>query len=121
MRELERDLDTKLFEQLGKSVALTVAGKLLVQYAIRLIAAMGDARKAIEDLQGMERGLLRIGASTTQGLDLIPQMSPTSSATIQNRRCNESILDTRAPLTARRWIKLVRKDAHGSRDLHTFD
>jgi DNA-binding transcriptional LysR family regulator len=73
MRELERDLGSKLFEQLGKKVALSEAGQLLVPYATRLIAVMGDARQAIEDLQGMERGLLRIGASTTPGMYLIPQ------------------------------------------------
>jgi len=73
MRELERDLGSKLFEQLGKKVALTEAGQVLVPYATRLIAVMGDARQAIEDLQGMERGLLRIGASTTPGMYLIPQ------------------------------------------------
>jgi len=73
MRELERDLGSKLFEQLGKKVALTEAGQVLVPYATRLIAVMGDARQAIEDLQGMKRGLLRIGASTTPGMYLIPR------------------------------------------------
>src|SRR2546430_985395 len=73
MRELERDLCSKLFEQLGKKIALTEAGKLLVPYATRIIAAMSDARHAIDELQGLERGLLRIGASTTPGMYLIPQ------------------------------------------------
>jgi DNA-binding transcriptional LysR family regulator len=73
MRELERDLGSKLFEQLGKKIALTEAGKLLVPYATRIIAAMSDARQAIAELQGMERGLLRIGASTTPGMYLIPR------------------------------------------------
>ena len=43
MRELERDLGTKLFEQLGKKIALTEAGQLRVPYAGRVIAAMADA------------------------------------------------------------------------------
>ena len=73
MRELERDLGSKLFEQLGKKIALTEAGRLLVPYAMRIIAAMSDARQAIDELQGLERGLLRIGASTTPGMYLIPQ------------------------------------------------
>src|SRR5438132_1678588 len=73
MRELERDLGSKLFEQLGKKIALTEAGQLLVPYATRIIAAMSDARQAIDELQGLERGLLRIGASTTPGMYLIPQ------------------------------------------------
>jgi DNA-binding transcriptional LysR family regulator len=73
MRQLEHDLHSKLFEQLGKKVALTEAGQLLVPYATRVIAAMSDARHAIDELQGLERGLLRIGASTTPGMYLIPR------------------------------------------------
>ncbi len=73
MRELERDLGSKLFEQLGKKIALTEAGQLLVPYATRIIAAMSDAQQAIDELQGLERGLLRIGASTTPGMYLIPR------------------------------------------------
>src|SRR5713226_7270460 len=73
MRQLESDLGTKLFEQLGKKIALTEAGQLLVPYAARVIAAMSDARNAIDELQGLERGLLRVGASTTPGMYLIPR------------------------------------------------
>jgi DNA-binding transcriptional LysR family regulator len=73
MRELERDLGSKLFEQLGKKISLTEAGQLLVPYATRIITAMSDARHAIDELQGLERGLLRIGASTTPGMYLIPR------------------------------------------------
>jgi DNA-binding transcriptional LysR family regulator len=73
MRELERDLGAKLFEQLGKKIALTEAGQLLVPYAGRVIAAIDDARDAIDQLQGLERGQLRIGASTTPGMYLVPQ------------------------------------------------
>src|SRR5438132_7834443 len=34
---------------------------------------MSDDRQAIDELQGLERGLLRIGASTTPGMYLIPR------------------------------------------------
>ena len=73
MRQLERDLGSKLFDHLGKRIALTEAGKLLVPYAGRVIAAMDDASNAIGELQGLERGSLRIGASTTPGMYLIPR------------------------------------------------
>jgi len=72
MRQLEHDLGSKLFEQLGKKIVLTEAGQLLVPYATRVIATMSDARQAIDELQSLERGLLRIGASTTPGMYLIP-------------------------------------------------
>jgi DNA-binding transcriptional LysR family regulator len=42
VRELERDLGTKLFEQLGKRISLTEAGQVLLPYAIKVIAATDD-------------------------------------------------------------------------------
>jgi DNA-binding transcriptional LysR family regulator len=72
IKQLESQLGVKLFEQLGKKVALTEAGQLLVTYANRVIRAVEDARHAIEELQGLDRGSLRIGASTTPGMYVIP-------------------------------------------------
>ena len=73
IKQLEGELGVKLFEQLGKKVALTEAGQLLVPYANRVMRAVEDARHAIEELQGLERGSLRIGASTTPGMYIIPR------------------------------------------------
>jgi DNA-binding transcriptional LysR family regulator len=74
VRKLEDELNVKLFEQLGKRVALTEAGQLLLPYARRVVAALDDARHAVEELQGLERGTLRIGASTTPGMYLVPKI-----------------------------------------------
>ncbi len=74
IRQLETQLGVKLFEQLGKKVALTDAGQLLVPYARRVLTAVEDAHHAIDELQGLERGSLRIGASTTPGMYLVPQV-----------------------------------------------
>lgn len=73
IRQLEDELGVKLFEQLGKKVALTEAGQLLIPHARRVLTAIDDARQAIHELQGLERGSLRIGASTTPGMYLIPK------------------------------------------------
>ena len=43
IRQLETQLSVKLFEQLGKKVALTDAGQLLVPYARRVLTAVEDA------------------------------------------------------------------------------
>jgi DNA-binding transcriptional LysR family regulator len=72
IRQLEDELGVKLFEQLGKKVALTEAGQLLIPHARRVITAIEDARQTIREMQGLERGSLRIGASTTPGMYLIP-------------------------------------------------
>jgi DNA-binding transcriptional LysR family regulator len=73
IRQLENELGVKLFEQLGKRVVLTEAGQLLITNARRVITAIEDAKQSIEELQGFERGALRIGASTTPGMYLIPR------------------------------------------------
>ncbi len=73
IKQLEAELGVKLFEQLGKKVAVTEAGQLLLPYAHRVITAVEDARHAIEELQGLDRGSLRIGASTTPGMYIIPR------------------------------------------------
>ena len=74
IRQLEDELGTKLFEQLGKKVSLTEAGALLVPHARRVIAAVENAQAAIDELLGLDRGRLRIGASTTPGMYLVPQI-----------------------------------------------
>src|SRR5512134_3687537 len=71
IRQLESELGVKLFEQLGKRVGLTEAGSLLIPHAHRVIAAIHDAKQTVDELQGLERGSLRIGASTTPGMYLI--------------------------------------------------
>ena len=74
IRQLEDELGVELFEQLGKKVVLTEAGRLLEPYARRVVLALDDARRVIEDVQGLERGSLRIGASTTPGMYLVPKL-----------------------------------------------
>jgi DNA-binding transcriptional LysR family regulator len=72
VRELEGDLSARLFDRLGRTVHLTEAGRILEDHATRLFATLTDARHAIADLQGLERGTLAIGASTTPGIYLLP-------------------------------------------------
>jgi DNA-binding transcriptional LysR family regulator len=73
IKQLQAELGVELFEQLGKKVALTEAGQLLVPYAHRVMTAVDDAKDAINELQGLQRGSLRIGASTTPGMYIIPR------------------------------------------------
>ena len=74
MRELEGELDTRLLERLGRRVALTDAGRLLEEHANRIFATLRSAREAIGELQGLKRGSLLIGASTTPGIYFLPRV-----------------------------------------------
>jgi len=71
---LQRELGAKLFEQIGKRIVLTETGRVLVPYATKVIAALDDAYHAIGELQGLQRGLLTIGASTTPGMYVLPKV-----------------------------------------------
>jgi DNA-binding transcriptional LysR family regulator len=70
--ELERELGTRLFDRLRRSVALTEAGRILEDHALRLFATLTSAREAIAELGGLKRGSLLVGASTTPGIYVLP-------------------------------------------------
>jgi DNA-binding transcriptional LysR family regulator len=72
IRELETELAVKVFDRLGRSVALTEAGRLLETHALRVFGALDSAREAIGELQGLQRGSLVVGASTTPGIYVLP-------------------------------------------------
>jgi DNA-binding transcriptional LysR family regulator len=72
VKELEDDLGTPLFDRLGRTVAPTEAGRLLEGYARGVGATLRGAREAIGGLQGLTRGSLLLGASSTPGIYLVP-------------------------------------------------
>jgi DNA-binding transcriptional LysR family regulator len=74
VRELETALGARLLDRLARRVALTDAGRVLAEHATRLLTTLTDARQAIQDLQGLERGALTIGASTTPGIYVLPRL-----------------------------------------------
>ena len=72
VKELEAVLGLQLLDRLGKRVRLTEAGQVLYEYARRTLALLDEAALAMEQLRGIERGTLRVGASTTVGIYVIP-------------------------------------------------
>jgi LysR family transcriptional regulator, low CO2-responsive transcriptional regulator len=72
VKELERAVGTDLLDRLGKHVELTQAGHLLYGYVRQTLNVIDEASVALEELQGLERGSLRVGASTTVGIYVIP-------------------------------------------------
>jgi len=72
--ELEAQLGLTLFHRLPRGVKLTAAGQLLLDYARRLGALADEAERAMAEVKGLCRGRLAIGASTTIGVYLLPNL-----------------------------------------------
>jgi DNA-binding transcriptional LysR family regulator len=72
VKELETALGMDLLDRLGKRVQLTQAGELLYSYARRTLNLLDEAALALEELRGLQRGTLKVGASTTVGIYIIP-------------------------------------------------
>src|SRR3989475_11166144 len=72
VQALEAELGVTLVQRVGKRVDLTDAGHLVQQYAEQVLAFAEETRRALLDLQGVQRGTLRLGATSTPGFYLLP-------------------------------------------------
>ena len=72
MKELEDELCVALFVRHSRSVSLTEAGRVFEDYATRVVATLAAGRQAIAELDGLKRGSLVVGASTTPGTYVLP-------------------------------------------------
>ncbi len=67
VRDLEQYYGVPLFEKSGRGVRLTEVGRLVHWYARKILALAAESEEAVDDLQGLRSGHLRLGASTTVG------------------------------------------------------
>jgi DNA-binding transcriptional LysR family regulator len=74
MRELEEELGVRLFVRHPRSVSLTEAGRVFGDYATRVVATLAAGRQALAELDGLHRGSLVVGASTTPGTYVLPAL-----------------------------------------------
>ena len=62
---LENGVRTPLFDRIGRGIALTEAGRLLLPEAKAVLTRLAQAEQALDDLQGLRRGHLSLHASQT--------------------------------------------------------
>ncbi|MCL2346343.1 MAG: LysR substrate-binding domain-containing protein [Desulfobulbus sp.] len=65
LKQLEDNVGLPLFERMGRGVALTGAGELLVHHALRVLGEIKDAEASLQALAGAESGLLAVGLVST--------------------------------------------------------
>jgi len=71
---LEERHDTKLFDRIGRRIALTQAGRLFLTEARTVLARAAAAETMLADLTGLKRGSLALAASQTVGNYWLPPL-----------------------------------------------
>lgn len=72
VQSLEGSLGLRLFTSRGRPVVLNEAGRMLFDYAERILRLCDQAQRAMGELSDLRRGHVRLVASTTPGNYLLP-------------------------------------------------
>ncbi len=74
IKALEEEIGVQLFDRTGTRIALTEAGKVLLDYARQASALLAEAEHQIAALSGEHAGKLALGASTTIAQYVLPRL-----------------------------------------------
>jgi DNA-binding transcriptional LysR family regulator len=74
VRALEVELGLLLLDRLGRGATPTPAGRVLLDYARRMLKLAEEARQAIDRFQGRMSGTLMVGGSTIPGEYVLPAL-----------------------------------------------
>ncbi|MBF0357449.1 MAG: LysR family transcriptional regulator [Magnetococcales bacterium] len=72
IRQLEEHFDTRLFDRHHNRITMTEAGLTVFTYTERILELYRETDKAINEMTGMTRGMVKLGASTTIGEYILP-------------------------------------------------
>ncbi|HHG8775180.1 TPA: transcriptional regulator CynR [Raoultella planticola] len=65
IRQLEETLGVQLFDRSGRSTRLTDAGEVWLIYARRVLRDLAEGRRALHDVDDLQRGTLRVAMTPT--------------------------------------------------------
>lgn len=74
IKEIERLLNTKLFDRNGTKIKITVSGEILLKYTQKIFTVYRELEFDINQLNQQHKGTLRIGASTTIAQYVLPPL-----------------------------------------------
>lgn len=74
IQTLERELETVLFERLGRGIELTAAGRALLPYAEHMIALERSAEQAVRAAAGLSERTLLLGVGNTLATYVLPDL-----------------------------------------------
>jgi DNA-binding transcriptional LysR family regulator len=91
---LEQRLEARLFDRVGRTVALTESGRTLLPRARRLLADLEDTRTLIRNLTGAVSGALALATSHHVGLHRLPPVLRAFSRAHPEVRLDLQFLDS---------------------------
>ncbi len=74
IKELENELEVKLFDRIGKKLYLTNEGEIYLKFVSRILNLNEEVKIMLEDLKNNVTGKIKIGASTTIGTYILPNV-----------------------------------------------
>lgn len=72
LKNLEAELGVPLYERVGRRLRTTLATQAILPYLKELLANYDSTRDVIEELRGMKRGIVRIGAGASMSTVVMP-------------------------------------------------
>jgi len=72
IQSLEEQYKVKLFHRIGRRIELTAAGRTLLQEAQKILAQVELTERGLQELNDLQRGELKLGASQTIGSYWLP-------------------------------------------------
>lgn len=115
--ELERTFGVRLFERSTRRLALTAAGEVFHQHAVRTLESVTGAEIAMRNLGSEPRGILRVSATVTFGRHCIAPLLPQIVAAHPDLECELILNDDTVDLVgenidvALRMTRLPPEDA----------
>src|SRR5881392_333027 len=73
IRKLENELGAPLFHRMKRHVALTEAGLTFLPHARAVLQRLAEARLEVQELSGLRKGSLAVGAPPSVGTHLLPK------------------------------------------------
>src|SRR5258708_900915 len=73
IRKLETELGSPLFHRMKRQVALTEAGKTFLPHVKAVLQRLEEARLEVQELSGLRKGALAVGAPPSVGTHLLPR------------------------------------------------
>ena len=74
VKSLEKSLNLRLIQQVGKKIQLTESGEFLYQYAEKIFDLVSDANEKMRDFKKLMRGTLRIGTTKNYARYIMPSL-----------------------------------------------